>query len=147
MALTGYYKTLVRPRTHRPLSMLKYDPVGTFISFWLFLFVLRDFAPLRTGRIEGVVCIGFLLRNGGTVERGRKRRCKGRYRERYGVCTRRKIRWAKGRTARIERARETDLRLRTETARAEIDGAMDTCKHRAIANIDNAANLTRGVMN
>ncbi|CZT02687.1 uncharacterized protein RCO7_09375 [Rhynchosporium graminicola] len=29
MALTGYYKTLVRPRTHRPLSMLKYDPVGT----------------------------------------------------------------------------------------------------------------------
>ncbi|EKD15264.1 ribosomal protein L33 [Drepanopeziza brunnea f. sp. 'multigermtubi' MB_m1] len=27
MALTGYYKTLVRPRTHRPLSMLKYDPV------------------------------------------------------------------------------------------------------------------------
>ncbi len=30
MALTGYYKTLVRPRTHRPLSMLKYDPVGMF---------------------------------------------------------------------------------------------------------------------
>jgi large subunit ribosomal protein L33 len=28
MALTGYYKTMVRPRTHRPLSMLKYDPVG-----------------------------------------------------------------------------------------------------------------------
>ncbi|CZT51260.1 uncharacterized protein RSE6_12383 [Rhynchosporium secalis] len=28
MALTGYYKTLVRPRTHRPLSMLKYDPVA-----------------------------------------------------------------------------------------------------------------------
>ncbi|KAH0194516.1 hypothetical protein KCV03_g400, partial [Aureobasidium melanogenum] len=27
MALTGYYKTLVRPRQHRPLSMLKYDPV------------------------------------------------------------------------------------------------------------------------
>ncbi|OWP00727.1 methylated-DNA [Marssonina coronariae] len=27
MALTGYYKTLVRPRTHKPLSMLKYDPV------------------------------------------------------------------------------------------------------------------------
>ncbi|KAI5210130.1 hypothetical protein E4T39_00533 [Aureobasidium subglaciale] len=27
MALTGYYKTLIRPRTHRPLSMLKYDPV------------------------------------------------------------------------------------------------------------------------
>ncbi|KAH6679299.1 39S ribosomal protein-like protein L33 [Tricladium varicosporioides] len=27
MALTGYYKTLIRPRQHRPLSMLKYDPV------------------------------------------------------------------------------------------------------------------------
>ncbi|KAF8243082.1 39S ribosomal protein-like protein L33 [Wilcoxina mikolae CBS 423.85] len=27
MALTGYYKTLVRPRTHRPLSMIKYDPI------------------------------------------------------------------------------------------------------------------------
>ena len=29
MALTGYYKTYVRPRLHKPLSMLKYDPVGT----------------------------------------------------------------------------------------------------------------------
>lgn len=29
MAMTGYYKTFSRPRTHRPLSMLKYDPVGT----------------------------------------------------------------------------------------------------------------------
>ncbi|KAH9810746.1 39S ribosomal protein-like protein L33 [Teratosphaeria destructans] len=27
--MTGYYKTFSRPRTHRPLSMLKYDPVGT----------------------------------------------------------------------------------------------------------------------
>ncbi|KAK9640526.1 54S ribosomal protein L39, mitochondrial [Aspergillus fumigatus] len=27
MAMTGYYRTMVRPRTHRPLSMLKYDPV------------------------------------------------------------------------------------------------------------------------
>ncbi|KAF8537338.1 39S ribosomal protein-like protein L33 [Trichophaea hybrida] len=27
MALTGYYKTLVRPRAHRPLSMIKYDPI------------------------------------------------------------------------------------------------------------------------
>lgn len=36
MAMTGYYKTLVRPRQHHPLSMLKYDPVGTsdyFSSF------------------------------------------------------------------------------------------------------------------
>jgi large subunit ribosomal protein L33 len=30
MALTGYYKTMMRPRTHRPLSMLKYDPVGMY---------------------------------------------------------------------------------------------------------------------
>jgi large subunit ribosomal protein L33 len=36
MALTGYYKTLVRPRQHRPLSMLKYDPVGMFsVSYFL----------------------------------------------------------------------------------------------------------------
>lgn len=27
MAMTGYYRTMIRPRTHRPLSMLKYDPV------------------------------------------------------------------------------------------------------------------------
>lgn len=27
MAMTGYYRTMVRPRVHRPLSMLKYDPV------------------------------------------------------------------------------------------------------------------------
>ncbi|KAJ6095915.1 hypothetical protein N7486_006661 [Penicillium sp. IBT 16267x] len=27
MAMTGYYRTMTRPRTHRPLSMLKYDPV------------------------------------------------------------------------------------------------------------------------
>ena len=29
MAMTGYFRTYVRPRTHRPLSFLKYDPVGT----------------------------------------------------------------------------------------------------------------------
>jgi large subunit ribosomal protein L33 len=27
MAMTGYYRTMMRPRVHRPLSMLKYDPV------------------------------------------------------------------------------------------------------------------------
>ncbi|KAF2239667.1 hypothetical protein EV356DRAFT_513954 [Viridothelium virens] len=32
MAMTGYYRTLVRPRDHRPLSMLKYDPVGVGIK-------------------------------------------------------------------------------------------------------------------
>jgi len=35
MAMTGYYKTLMRPRTHRPLSMLKYDPVGTSMHIFL----------------------------------------------------------------------------------------------------------------
>jgi large subunit ribosomal protein L33 len=29
MAMTGYYRTLQRPRAHQPLSMLKYDPIGT----------------------------------------------------------------------------------------------------------------------
>lgn len=27
MAMTGFFRTMVRPRAHRPLSMLKYDPV------------------------------------------------------------------------------------------------------------------------
>lgn len=27
MAMTGYFRVVVRPRAHRPLSMLKYDPV------------------------------------------------------------------------------------------------------------------------
>ena len=30
MAMTGYYRTMIRPRTSRPLSMMKYDPVGEF---------------------------------------------------------------------------------------------------------------------
>ena len=34
MALTGYYRTLRRPRAHRPLSMLKYDPVGTLFTLF-----------------------------------------------------------------------------------------------------------------
>ena len=28
MAMTGYYRTMQRPRVHQPLSMLKYDPIG-----------------------------------------------------------------------------------------------------------------------
>jgi large subunit ribosomal protein L33 len=48
MALTGYYKTLVRPRQHRPLSMLKYDPVGTFLLDFLHSTSLRR----REGEIE-----------------------------------------------------------------------------------------------
>ena len=38
MAMTGFYHTLIRPRVHRPLSMLKYDPVGKFglsVLSWL----------------------------------------------------------------------------------------------------------------
>ncbi|KAF2139435.1 uncharacterized protein K452DRAFT_300477 [Aplosporella prunicola CBS 121167] len=27
MAMTGFFRTMIRPRTHRPLSMMKYDPV------------------------------------------------------------------------------------------------------------------------
>ncbi|KAF8429776.1 hypothetical protein EV426DRAFT_582754 [Tirmania nivea] len=27
MAMTGYFKTMVRPRVHHPLSMIKYDPI------------------------------------------------------------------------------------------------------------------------
>jgi hypothetical protein len=29
MALTGYFYTFTRPRMARPMSMLKYDPIGT----------------------------------------------------------------------------------------------------------------------
>jgi hypothetical protein len=31
MAMTGYYRILMRPRVHRPLSMMKYDPIGTIL--------------------------------------------------------------------------------------------------------------------
>ena len=30
MAATGYFYTFTRPRTALPMSMLKYDPIGTF---------------------------------------------------------------------------------------------------------------------
>ncbi|KAL2161973.1 hypothetical protein VTH06DRAFT_7758 [Thermothelomyces fergusii] len=29
MAMTGYFYTLTRPRTALPMSMIKYDPIGT----------------------------------------------------------------------------------------------------------------------
>ncbi|OAL52507.1 hypothetical protein IQ07DRAFT_374970 [Pyrenochaeta sp. DS3sAY3a] len=32
MAMTGYYRTMQRPRAHRPLSMMKYDPIGTTLA-------------------------------------------------------------------------------------------------------------------
>lgn len=33
MAMTGFFMTFRRPRTHRPLSMLKYDPVGKYSRY------------------------------------------------------------------------------------------------------------------
>ncbi|KAL7274287.1 hypothetical protein RUND412_002812 [Rhizina undulata] len=49
MAMTGYYKTLVRPRLHRPLSMIKYDPIGKELFVW------RFFCGSGRYRKEGVV--------------------------------------------------------------------------------------------
>ena len=37
MAMTGYYKTFRRPRIARPLSFLKYDPIGTFVEESVYL--------------------------------------------------------------------------------------------------------------
>ncbi|KAI1141400.1 50S ribosomal protein L33 [Hypoxylon sp. FL0543] len=31
MAMTGFFYTFSRPRTSRPMSMLKYDPVGMLL--------------------------------------------------------------------------------------------------------------------
>lgn len=47
MALTGYYKTLMRPRTHRPLSMLKYDPVGMCVFY---TWTLAEEARIENGK-------------------------------------------------------------------------------------------------
>ncbi len=33
MAMTGFFYSFTRPRTSRPMSMLKYDPVGMFMRF------------------------------------------------------------------------------------------------------------------
>ncbi|KAI1102884.1 50S ribosomal protein L33 [Jackrogersella minutella] len=33
MAMTGFFYSCTRPRTSRPMSMLKYDPVGTSLLF------------------------------------------------------------------------------------------------------------------
>ena len=38
MAMTGFFYTFARPRESRPLSMLKYDPVGTFLLIQFILF-------------------------------------------------------------------------------------------------------------
>jgi hypothetical protein len=42
MAMTGYYKTVSRPRTHRPLSMMKYDPVGMSVYGFMMTCTLRN---------------------------------------------------------------------------------------------------------
>jgi len=49
MAMTGYYKTFVRPRLHRPLSMMKYDPVGESLSSRSLDPVVRRLGNLDSG--------------------------------------------------------------------------------------------------
>jgi hypothetical protein len=46
MAMTGYYRTMQRPRVHQPLSMLKYDPIGTF-SFPGFVLASEEMGSKR----------------------------------------------------------------------------------------------------
>lgn len=62
MALTGYYKTLIRPRTHRPLSMMKYDPVGKFGFSLLHTHRLSGYATEvvlgRANRLRVIICGG-----------------------------------------------------------------------------------------
>ncbi|KAL9008498.1 MAG: hypothetical protein Q9173_006382 [Seirophora scorigena] len=50
MAMTGYYRTLRRPRAHRPLSMMKYDPVGMFVKFLPSFSSIRHVGPERKKR-------------------------------------------------------------------------------------------------
>ncbi|KAH8897090.1 hypothetical protein GQ53DRAFT_818378 [Thozetella sp. PMI_491] len=33
MAMTGFFYTFTRPRVARPMSMLKYDPIGALFHF------------------------------------------------------------------------------------------------------------------
>lgn len=57
--MTGYYKTLVRPRQHHPLSMLKYDPVGTsdYLSLHFHPQSEKDCShPIAAGAVEGDLC-------------------------------------------------------------------------------------------
>ena len=53
MALTGYYRTLRRPRAHKPLSMLKYDPVGT-CEHLPSLELHRGLLPEKSSRNRGI---------------------------------------------------------------------------------------------
>lgn len=54
MAMTGYFKTFVRPRTHRPLSMLKYDPVGTSLLPFVDIYIsFRGFLERAVSWEEG----------------------------------------------------------------------------------------------
>ncbi|USP79561.1 39S ribosomal protein L33, mitochondrial [Curvularia clavata] len=53
MAMTGYYRTMQRPRAHQPLSMLKYDPIGTTPSFVAVLITrLRFRLPLENANVQ-----------------------------------------------------------------------------------------------
>lgn len=52
MAMTGYYRTMQRPRAHQPLSMLKYDPIGTTTS---------SLSPTARGRLAPSPSLGSTL--------------------------------------------------------------------------------------
>lgn len=56
-AMTGFYHTFVRPRAHRPLSMLKYDPIGRSfqqsesLEMWLGGCGKEEGRAVRVGRV------------------------------------------------------------------------------------------------
>lgn len=106
MAMTGYYKTLVRPRKHFPLSMLKYDPVGTFLFLFYVVFLGKKRGELERGGGKGegrqrlMMCecssekgVVFgteeeweeVREGGGGREGGDKRGCRGEYGREFGV--------------------------------------------------------------
>ena len=60
MALTGYYRTMVRPRQHRPLSMMKYDPVGQLIILPLSLPSSHTHTHTHTHTLS-LLCYSLLL--------------------------------------------------------------------------------------
>jgi len=55
MAMTGYYRTMQRPRAHQPLSMLKYDPIGTTPSFLPPFFLDRRLPHTRSHARSDVI--------------------------------------------------------------------------------------------
>ncbi|KXJ97083.1 hypothetical protein Micbo1qcDRAFT_199819 [Microdochium bolleyi] len=48
MAMTGFFYQFTRPRTSKPMSMLKYDPIGTTRHFQKHMLLIpTELAPLR----------------------------------------------------------------------------------------------------